>query len=141
MVPEELEKKPSTFLGLREPFRLFENEDTASFRRFPGCLGAATPGLESMSKRVVYGWALFFSAVCALLAGGLVWAVFLGGLSIVGSNEYIDMMRKKGVKPSPRIVRSMSLAFYIVACAPTPCARMVMTASANIGLRLSPCSA
>lgn len=71
-----------------------------------------------MSKRVVYGWALFFSAVCALLAGGLVWAIFLGAISIVGSNEYIDMMRKKGVKPSPRIVRSMSLAFYIVACAP-----------------------
>jgi phosphatidate cytidylyltransferase len=87
------------------------------------CSGQTTPrlavadqiGIERMSKRVVYGWALFFTAIGALLAGGLIWSAFLGVIAVVGGNEYIDMMRKKGVKPSPRIIRGMTIAFFVLA--------------------------
>lgn len=68
-----------------------------------------------MNKRVVYGWALFFIAVVVLVCGGLVWSVFLGALAVMASDEYIGMMSKKGVKPSPRIIKGMAMAFFALA--------------------------
>jgi phosphatidate cytidylyltransferase len=67
------------------------------------------------SMRVVYGWALFVVCIGGLLAGGLVFVagVMLGGW--IAANEYLNIMRAKGLHPSPRIVKGMVLAFFVVA--------------------------
>lgn len=72
-----------------------------------------------MSKRVVYGLALFLIAVGALAAGGVIWAITLGAACMVGGNEFVEMTKAKGMKPSPRIVRHMILAFFVLAAVPS----------------------
>jgi phosphatidate cytidylyltransferase len=69
-------------------------------------------------KRLIYGWGLFFLAIATLMAGGLIFALFFCILAVVGGNEYIAMMNAKGMKPSPRIVRNMSIAFFVMAATP-----------------------
>lgn len=71
------------------------------------------PGV--ISRRVLYGWALFFLLIGALLAGGLVFTALFTVVGLIASNEYLGIMRAKGVNPSPRIVRFMVVAFFIVA--------------------------
>src|SRR5579883_2551528 len=68
-----------------------------------------------MRKRVLYGWGLFFIAVAALVSGGLIFTVFLGTLAVLAGNEFIAMMNVKGLKPSPRIIRGMTIAFFVMA--------------------------
>lgn len=72
-----------------------------------------------MSKRVIYGFSLFFIALAALAAGGCVFALILGAACVVGGNEFIAMSQAKGMKPSPRIVRHMIIAFFAVAALPS----------------------
>ena len=71
-----------------------------------------------MRGRLIYGFTLFFSMLAALIAGGLVWGLFFCVFSVIGGNEYIALMRAKGMKPSPRIIRSMIVAFFVVASLP-----------------------
>lgn len=72
-----------------------------------------------MSKRVIYGLALFLIAVGALAAGGVIWAITLGTAAIIGGNEFVTMTQAKGMKPSPRIVRNMIFTFFAVAAFPS----------------------
>lgn len=68
-----------------------------------------------MKSRLIYGWALFFIAIATLMTGGLVFGVFFFLICIVGTGEYIAMLNAKGIKPSPRIIRFMSLSFFTLA--------------------------
>ncbi|HEY9789681.1 MAG TPA: phosphatidate cytidylyltransferase [Candidatus Obscuribacterales bacterium] len=68
-----------------------------------------------VKSRIVYGWALFSVAIALLLAGGLAFATFFCVLAVLGANEYIGLVKKKGLNPSPRIIRGMSIAFFVVA--------------------------
>lgn len=72
-----------------------------------------------MSKRVIYGLSLFLIALGALAAGGYVFALILGAACMIGGNEFVEMTRAKGMKPSPRIVRNMILTFFLVAALPS----------------------
>ncbi|MBX9686796.1 MAG: phosphatidate cytidylyltransferase [Candidatus Obscuribacterales bacterium] len=72
-----------------------------------------------MSKRVIYGFALFLIAIGALAAGGVIWAVTLGLACIIAGNEFVAMTQAKGMKPSPRIVRNMIFAFFALAAFPS----------------------
>lgn len=72
-----------------------------------------------MSKRVVYGFSLFFIALGALAAGGAIWAIALGFACIIGGNEFVAMTQAKGMRPSPRIVRNMIFAFFALAAFPS----------------------
>lgn len=67
------------------------------------------------NRRVVYGWILFVIAIGALLAGGIVFTLVLAFAAWQGANEYLGIMKAKGLNPSPRIVRGMTLAFFFVA--------------------------
>lgn len=71
-----------------------------------------------MSKRVIYGFLLFSIALGALAAGGVIWAVTLGAACYIGGSEFIVMTQAKGMKPSPRIIRNMIVAFFAVAALP-----------------------
>lgn len=72
-----------------------------------------------MSKRVIYGLALFLMAIGALAAGGVIWAIALGTAAMIAGNEFIAMTQSKGMKPSVRIVRSMIFAFFVLAAIPS----------------------
>ena len=71
-----------------------------------------------MSKRVIYGFLLFFTAIGALAAGGVTWSLALGSACYIGGNEFVVMTQAKGMKPSPRIVRNMIIAFFALAALP-----------------------
>lgn len=68
--------------------------------------------------RVLYGWILFFIAIAAIMAGGLIFAILLGLASFMAGWEYIAITRAKGIKPSARIVLGMIVAFIVVAALP-----------------------
>jgi phosphatidate cytidylyltransferase len=54
-----------------------------------------------------------------MLAGGLIWALLICVLTVLGANEYIVMAQHKGLKPSPRIIRGMIIAFVVLAASQT----------------------
>lgn len=68
--------------------------------------------------RLVVGFTLFGVAVGSLIAGGLIWPLFLGFAAYMAGEEYIAMVRAKGMHPSPRIIRGMIIAFFVVAALP-----------------------
>jgi len=68
--------------------------------------------------RVIYGWILFGLAVAAVMAGGLLWPLVLCIAGYLCGEEYIAMTRAKGMHPSPRIIRGMIIAFFVVAALP-----------------------
>lgn len=68
--------------------------------------------------RVVAGWILFGLAVASIMVGGLLWPLALGGASLMAGEEYIAMTRAKGMHPSPRIIRGMIVAFFVMAALP-----------------------
>ena len=49
------------------------------------------------------------------MAGGIWLPLVLGAACVVGGNEFISMANAKGMKPSPRIIRSMIIAFFVIA--------------------------
>ncbi len=69
-------------------------------------------------KRILYGFGLFFTAVGSILFGGLVFPLILGIACYLGGREFINMARAKGFKPSPRIIKGMIVAFFVVAALP-----------------------
>jgi phosphatidate cytidylyltransferase len=69
-------------------------------------------------KRILYGAGLFLAAVASMLAGGIWLAMTLGTFSVLAGNEFVKMAQAKGFRPSPRIVRSMIVAFYATAAIP-----------------------
>ncbi|HIA52636.1 MAG TPA: hypothetical protein EYN91_11180 [Candidatus Melainabacteria bacterium] len=69
-------------------------------------------------KRILYGFGLFFVAVASILWGGLVFPIVMAFACYWGGNEFVNMSRAKGFKPSPRIVKGMILAFFAVAALP-----------------------
>lgn len=71
-----------------------------------------------MTKRTLFGFILFGSALAAICAGGIFVALVLGGACYVGGTEFIAMARAKGYKPSPRIVLGMIIAFFILSALP-----------------------
>lgn len=71
-----------------------------------------------MSKRVIYGFALFLAAIGALAAGGVIFAVALGVVSYIAGNEFIALTKAKGIHPSPRIIRNMIVAFMALSALP-----------------------
>lgn len=71
-----------------------------------------------MSKRVIYGFLLFGIALGGLAAGGVIWAITLGAACYIGGTEFITMTQAKGMRPSPRIIRNMIVAFFALAALP-----------------------
>lgn len=69
-------------------------------------------------QRVIYGFLLFGIALAGLAAGGAIWALTLGTACYIGGTEFITMTQAKGMKPSPRIIRNMIIAFFAVAALP-----------------------
>jgi len=68
--------------------------------------------------RVLYGWLLFLAAVAIIAVGGLVFPIALGTVAYIAGNEYIAMVRAKGIHPSVRIIRGMIIACFVVAALP-----------------------
>jgi phosphatidate cytidylyltransferase len=77
-----------------------------------------------MKSRLIYGWALFIIAIGTLLAGGLTFSIFWSIVDVIGGNEYIAMLNAKGIKPSPRVIRYVSLAFFVLASSPSIAAHL-----------------
>lgn len=68
--------------------------------------------------RVMYGWLLFAVAVLSILAGGFLFPLCLGTAAYLAANEFIAMTRAKGMNPSARVIRGMTIAFFAVAALP-----------------------
>jgi phosphatidate cytidylyltransferase len=68
--------------------------------------------------RLFFGWLLFFVAFGSIVIGGLVWVVVLGFAALMAGEEFILMTRARGINPSPRIIRGMIIAFFVVAALP-----------------------
>ncbi len=68
--------------------------------------------------RVLWGWLMFLVAVSSIMAGGVFLAIALCAVSLLAGEEYISMTRAKGMNPSPRIIRSMIVAFFVLAAIP-----------------------
>jgi phosphatidate cytidylyltransferase len=68
--------------------------------------------------RVQLGWLLFLAAVVSIAFGGLIFPVALGLVSYLAGNEFIAMAQAKGIRPSVKIIRSMIIAFFVVAALP-----------------------
>jgi len=81
--------------------------------------------------RVLVGFTLFFAAVFSIMAGGICLSVVLGAACVMGGKEFIGMARKKGIKPSARIVLGMIIAFHVVAAVPA-------LPLAQFGIRIAP---
>lgn len=69
--------------------------------------------------RIVWGFLLFFCAIFSILFGGLVMPLVLGFGCYQGGTEFIMMARAKGMNPSPRIILTMIIAFFVVAAVPS----------------------
>lgn len=69
-------------------------------------------------RRVVWGFLLFSIALGSIMMGGLVMPTVMGAACYIGGNEFISLARAKGMNPSPRIIRSMIIAFFVVAALP-----------------------
>src|SRR5437867_2338824 len=65
-------------------------------------------------RRILYGFLLFGAAFGSLIIGGLVWPLMLGLAAYMAGEEFIAMTRAKGIHVSPRIIRSMIIAFFAV---------------------------
>ena len=70
---------------------------------------------QLVSLREFWGWSLFFLATASILGGSIYFAVVLCTACVFGGNEFIAMSRAKGMHPSPRIIRGMIVAFFVVA--------------------------
>jgi phosphatidate cytidylyltransferase len=81
--------------------------------------------------RVFFGFFLFFCAVISIMVGGIFLSLVLGAACVMGGKEFIGMARKKGIKPSARIVLGMIIAFHVVAAVPA-------LPLASIGINLAP---
>ncbi len=68
-----------------------------------------------MYKRLVFGSLLGLIMLSGLLGGGVVWALTLGTCAYIAGNEFIEITRAKGIRPSARIIRSMIIAFFTLA--------------------------
>src|ERR1700687_2249901 len=68
--------------------------------------------------RVLWGWILFLIAVASIIIGGLFFPVVMCIAAYIGGEEFIAMTRAKGMNPSPRIMRSMIIAFFVMAAMP-----------------------
>lgn len=68
--------------------------------------------------RVVVGWMLFGIALASIMVGGLLWPLALGAAAYMAGEEFIAMTRAKGMHPSPRIIRGMIIAFFVMAALP-----------------------
>jgi phosphatidate cytidylyltransferase len=86
-----------------------------------------------LKSRIVYGWALFTVATVTLLSGGLIFAAFWTVLAVLGGNEYIAMMRAKGMHPSPRIIRGITIAFFVLAASQQIMLHLPLPWRTNIG--------
>lgn len=56
--------------------------------------------------------------MASLAAGGVIWAITLGTACYIGAMEFTTMTQAKGIKPSPRIIKNMTVAFFAVAVLP-----------------------
>lgn len=56
--------------------------------------------------------------MASLAAGGVIWAITLGTACYIGAMEFTAMTQAKGMRPSPRIIKNMTLAFFAVAVLP-----------------------
>jgi len=97
--------------------------------------GKETSSKGPISRRVLYGWVLFFVAIIGLLAGGIVFLAVVTTIAFLAGNEYLEIMRAKGLKPSVKIVRFMIIAFGVTA-AMNEVAGLIPGATA--ALRLTP---
>jgi phosphatidate cytidylyltransferase len=70
---------------------------------------------QLLTMRVFWGWSLFFAATASIMAGGVWLAIVLCAACVMGGNEFIGMAKAKGMNPSPRIIRGMIVAFFVVA--------------------------
>lgn len=68
--------------------------------------------------RVLWGWILFAVAIGSILFGGPILALILGFAAYLAGEEFIAMTRAKGMHPSPRIIRGMIIAYFVVAALP-----------------------
>jgi phosphatidate cytidylyltransferase len=68
--------------------------------------------------RLLFGWTLFFVSVATLALGGVVWPIALGTAALLAGNEFIAMTQARGIHPSPRIIRFMIIAFFVMAALP-----------------------
>lgn len=73
---------------------------------------------EKMRMRITVGSMLFLGAVVSVMIGGFPFAVIFGTVCFLGCNEFIDMAKAKGFKPSVRIVRFMVFAFFALTALP-----------------------
>lgn len=87
-----------------------------------------------MKSRLVYGWGLFIIAVAVVMMGGLVFSAGTIFVAVLAGNEFIGIMRAKGVNPSPRIIRGMIIAFMVTASLP----QIFAVLPAEWNLRVSP---
>jgi phosphatidate cytidylyltransferase len=84
--------------------------------------------------RVLVGFFLFGCAVVSIMMGGMFLSLVLGSACVMGGNEFIDMARKKGIKPSARIVLGMIIAFHVVAAVPALLAHMGINLPPNFAI-------
>lgn len=84
--------------------------------------------------RVLVGFFLFGCAVVSIMLGGIFLSLVLGGACVMGGKEFIAMARKKGIKPSARIVLGMIIAFHVVAAVPALLAHMGVNLPANFAI-------
>jgi phosphatidate cytidylyltransferase len=68
--------------------------------------------------RVLFGWFLFGAALFSIMSGGIALSLALGAACFMGGKEFIGMARRKGIRPSDRIVLGMIIAFHVVAAVP-----------------------
>jgi phosphatidate cytidylyltransferase len=88
--------------------------------------------------RVLVGFVLFGAAVISIMLGGIFLSLILGGACVMGGKEFVDMARKKGFKPSARIVLGMIVAFHAVAAVPTLAGYMGITVAPNFAIEHFP---
>lgn len=63
----------------------------------------------------MYGWILFIVAVASILTGGPLFSIVLCVGALLAAEEFLAMTRAKGMRPSQRIMRSMIIAFFVLA--------------------------
>lgn len=69
-------------------------------------------------KRIIFGFLLFGIAVVSIMFGGVCFPLVLGFACYLGGGEFVTMAKAKGFKPSPRIVKGMIVAFFVMAALP-----------------------
>lgn len=69
-------------------------------------------------SRIIIGWLVFFLALFALYFGGWVLTAILLIVFWQVNTEFINIIRTKGINPSNRWIRFVSVLFFIVAALP-----------------------